>query len=60
MSLVTNVSSMYPKLLSLVLPGIGIGAAMNGLIFCVIEFMISNPPLVAIDQIINGAAKCYP
>ncbi len=36
--------------------GIGIGAAMNGL-RPVIEFMTYNFSLVAIDQIINGAAK---
>lgn len=36
--------------------GIGIGAAMNGL-RPVIEFMTFNFSLVAIDQIINGAAK---
>lgn len=36
--------------------GIGIGAAMNG-IRPVIEFMTFNFSLVAIDQIINGAAK---
>src|SRR5665811_1380714 len=36
--------------------GIGIGSAMNGL-RPIIEFMTFNFPLVAIDQIINGAAK---
>jgi len=36
--------------------GIGIGAAMNGL-RPVVEFMTFNFSLVAIDQIINGAAK---
>ncbi len=36
--------------------GIGIGAALNG-IRPVIEFMTFNFALVAIDQIINGAAK---
>ncbi|MDX9704243.1 MAG: pyruvate dehydrogenase complex E1 component subunit beta [Weeksellaceae bacterium] len=38
--------------------GIGIGAAMNG---CrpIIEFMTFNFSLVAIDQIINNAAKMY-
>ena len=36
--------------------GIGVGAAMNGL-RPVIEFMTFNFSLVAIDQIINGAAK---
>src|SRR3982751_4527893 len=36
--------------------GIGAGAAMNGLI-PIIEFMTFNFSLVAIDQIINGAAK---
>src|ERR1700709_841169 len=36
--------------------GIAIGAAMNGLI-PVVEFMTFNFSLVAIDQIINGAAK---
>jgi pyruvate dehydrogenase E1 component beta subunit len=36
--------------------GIGIGAAMNGL-RPIIEFMTFNFSLVAIDQIINGAAK---
>ncbi|MEH0157239.1 pyruvate dehydrogenase complex E1 component subunit beta [Limibacter armeniacum] len=38
--------------------GIGVGAAMNGL-RPVIEFMTFNFSLVAIDQIINGAAKIY-
>ena len=36
--------------------GIGVGAAMNGLI-PVIEFMTFNFSLVAIDQVINAAAK---
>lgn len=36
--------------------GIGIGASMNGL-RPIIEFMTFNFSLVAIDQIINGAAK---
>ena len=36
--------------------GIGIGAAMNGL-RPIVEFMTFNFSLVAIDQIINGAAK---
>src|ERR1035438_702420 len=36
--------------------GIGIGAAMNGL-RPVIEFMTFNFSLVAIDQIVNSAAK---
>jgi len=36
--------------------GVGVGAAMNGL-RPVIEFMTFNFSLVAIDQIINGAAK---
>lgn len=36
--------------------GVGIGAAMNGL-RPIIEFMTFNFSLVAIDQIINGAAK---
>ncbi len=36
--------------------GIGIGAAMNG-IRPIVEFMTFNFSLVAIDQIINGAAK---
>ncbi|WP_262707530.1 pyruvate dehydrogenase complex E1 component subunit beta [Larkinella soli] len=36
--------------------GIGVGSAMNGL-RPVIEFMTFNFSLVAIDQIINGAAK---
>lgn len=36
--------------------GIGIGAALNGL-RPIIEFMTYNFSLVAIDQIINGAAK---
>ena len=36
--------------------GIGIGAAMNGL-RPIIEFMTFNFSLVAIDQIINNAAK---
>lgn len=36
--------------------GVGIGAAMNGL-KPIIEFMTFNFSLVAIDQIINGAAK---
>src|ERR1700740_3146958 len=35
--------------------GIGIGAAMNGL-RPIIEFMTFNFSLVAIDQVINGAA----
>ncbi|MEN7549204.1 pyruvate dehydrogenase complex E1 component subunit beta [Rapidithrix thailandica] len=38
--------------------GIGIGAAMNGL-RPIIEFMTFNFSLVAIDQLINGAAKMY-
>src|SRR5476651_660389 len=38
--------------------GIGIGAAMNGL-RPIIEFMTFNFSLVAIDQIINSAAKMY-
>jgi pyruvate dehydrogenase E1 component beta subunit len=38
--------------------GIGIGAAMNGL-RPVIEFMTFNFSLVAIDQVINSAAKMY-
>src|ERR1041384_2889600 len=38
--------------------GIGVGAAMNGL-RPIIEFMTFNFSLVAIDQIINGAAKIY-
>lgn len=36
--------------------GIGIGAAMNGL-KPIVEFMTFNFSLVAIDQVINGAAK---
>ncbi len=36
--------------------GLGIGAAMNGL-RPIVEFMTFNFSLVAIDQIINGAAK---
>src|SRR3954469_6096941 len=36
--------------------GIGVGAAMNG-IRPIIEFMTFNFSLVAIDQVINGAAK---
>ncbi|MGK7394459.1 MAG: pyruvate dehydrogenase complex E1 component subunit beta [Candidatus Cyclobacteriaceae bacterium M3_2C_046] len=36
--------------------GVGIGAAMNGL-RPIIEFMTFNFSLVAIDQVINGAAK---
>lgn len=36
--------------------GVGVGAAMNGL-RPIIEFMTFNFSLVAIDQIINGAAK---
>src|ERR671912_3017147 len=36
--------------------GIGVGAAMNG-IRPIIEFMTFNFSLVAIDQIINSAAK---
>ena len=36
--------------------GIGVGAAMNGL-RPVIEFMTFNFSLVAIDQVINSAAK---
>lgn len=38
--------------------GIGIGAAMNGL-RPIIEFMTFNFSLVAIDQVINTAAKIY-
>ena len=38
--------------------GIGVGAAMNGLRL-VIEFMTFNFSLVAIDQVINAAAKMY-
>tara|TARA_B110000014_G_scaffold30377_1_gene18936 strand:+ start:2916 stop:3893 length:978 start_codon:yes stop_codon:yes gene_type:complete len=38
--------------------GIGVGSAMNGL-RPIIEFMTFNFSLVAIDQIINGAAKMY-
>ena len=38
--------------------GIGIGSAMNGL-RPIIEFMTFNFSLVAIDQIVNGAAKMY-
>jgi pyruvate dehydrogenase E1 component beta subunit len=38
--------------------GIGVGAAMNG-IRPIVEFMTFNFSLVAIDQIINGAAKIY-
>lgn len=38
--------------------GIGVGAAMNG-VRPVIEFMTFNFSLVAIDQIINAAAKMY-
>src|SRR6201982_3851106 len=38
--------------------GIGIGAAMNGL-RPIVEFMTFNFSLVAIDQVINGAAKMY-
>ena len=38
--------------------GIGIGSAMNGL-RPIIEFMTFNFSLVAMDQIINGAAKMY-
>ncbi|HUH19907.1 pyruvate dehydrogenase complex E1 component subunit beta [Albibacterium sp.] len=38
--------------------GIGIGAAMNGL-KPIIEFMTFNFSLVAIDQVINSAAKMY-
>ena len=38
--------------------GIGVGAAMNGL-RPIVEFMTFNFSLVAIDQIINGAAKIY-
>ena len=36
--------------------GVGIGAAMNGL-RPIVEFMTFNFSLVAIDQVINGAAK---
>ena len=36
--------------------GVGVGAAMNGL-RPVIEFMTFNFSLVAIDQVVNGAAK---
>lgn len=38
--------------------GIGVGAAMNGL-RPVVEFMTFNFSLVAIDQVINAAAKMY-
>lgn len=38
--------------------GIGVGAAMNGL-RPVVEFMTFNFSLVAIDQVINSAAKMY-
>ena len=38
--------------------GIGVGAACNGL-RPIIEFMTFNFSLVAIDQIINSAAKIY-
>lgn len=38
--------------------GVGAGAAMNG-IRPIVEFMTFNFSLVAIDQIINGAAKIY-
>lgn len=38
--------------------GIGVGAAMNGL-RPIIEFMTFNFSLVAIDQVINSAAKMY-
>ena len=38
--------------------GIGVGAAMNGLL-PIIEFMTFNFSLVAIDQVINSAAKIY-
>ncbi len=38
--------------------GLGVGAAMNNL-RPIIEFMTFNFSLVAIDQIINGAAKMY-
>ncbi|MFC4759754.1 pyruvate dehydrogenase complex E1 component subunit beta [Solitalea agri] len=38
--------------------GIGVGAAMNGL-KPIVEFMTFNFSLVAIDQVINAAAKMY-
>lgn len=38
--------------------GIGVGAAMNGL-RPIVEFMTFNFSLVAIDQVINAAAKIY-
>ena len=38
--------------------GIGVGSAMNGL-RPIVEYMTFNFSLVAIDQIINGAAKMY-
>lgn len=38
--------------------GIGVGAAMNG-IRPIVEFMTFNFSLVAIDQVINNAAKIY-
>ena len=38
--------------------GLGVGAAMNGL-RPIIEFMTFNFSLVAIDQVVNGAAKMY-
>ncbi|MCX8081194.1 MAG: pyruvate dehydrogenase complex E1 component subunit beta [Bacteroidia bacterium] len=38
--------------------GIGVGAAMNGL-RPIVEFMTFNFSLVAIDQVVNSAAKMY-
>lgn len=38
--------------------GIGVGAAMNG-VRPVVEFMTFNFSLVAIDQVVNAAAKMY-
>ena len=38
--------------------GIGVGAAMNGL-RPIVEFMTFNFSMVAIDQIVNNAAKMY-
>ena len=45
-------------LLKLGFAGIGVGAAMNGL-RPIVEFMTFNFSLVAIDQIVNSAAKIY-
>jgi pyruvate dehydrogenase E1 component beta subunit len=49
---------LYTPISELGFSGIGVGAAMNGL-RPIVEFMTFNFSLVAIDQIINNAAKMY-